>query len=78
MPPDPLECRAVGGPDGAITPTLTLYYISWPPLSQNPPSAPGTQQISLKWSHPQITLQDLIHTLKTCNSLTATDKPYQN
>ena len=26
---------------GAIAPTLTLYYISRPPLSQNPPSAPA-------------------------------------
>ena len=36
----PLECRAVSGPDVGYRTPMTLYYISRPPLSQNPPSAP--------------------------------------
>ena len=37
----PLERRAVGAPDGCYRAHIaTILYISWPPLSQNPPSAP--------------------------------------
>ena len=33
------KCAVIRSPDGRHI--ATVYYISWPPLSQNPPSAPG-------------------------------------